>query len=169
MPRSASVVSRKGKGWCAGSGCTWTGSVTDMGMSHSSSTRTILPCGPGEPLPAGLLAPPLASPSSGKLFVSSAASLTHWSVSQKRTWCIPSLTCMIFGLISVTDARYLCTFCLQRVLLLILAARSALRVGGGGGTDDSELCFSSDHKRPLESVSVCVEGIQTCAQPSWLI
>lgn len=75
MPRSARVVSRKGKGWCAGSGCTWRGSVTDIGMSRSSSTRTNIPRDPGTSCAPSACSTP-ASPSSNKLFVSSAASLT---------------------------------------------------------------------------------------------
>lgn len=75
MPRSARVVSRKGKGWWAGSGCTSMGSATDMGISLSTSTRTITPCGPGSSPPAEPSCSPLDSPSFIKLFFSSAASL----------------------------------------------------------------------------------------------
>lgn len=80
MPRSARVISRKGKGWSLPvQGCTWTGSVTDMGISHSSSTRTILPLGSGISLPAEC-----SSFSPAECFILSAASLTFWSVSLKR-------------------------------------------------------------------------------------
>lgn len=109
MPRSASVVSRKGNSWCAGLGCTWTGSGTVMEMFRSSFTRMILLCG----LEVGLSAPlldssKLASTSSDKFFVSSAASLTLW-VSQKWTRCITSPFLL-------SDAK-----CLQQVLLQKLA------------------------------------------------
>lgn len=136
MPRSASVVSRKGKGWCAGSGCTWMGSVTDMGISHSSSTRTILPRGLGDSLPAGLSCPPsacsaMASPSSSKLFVSSAASLTSWSVSQERTWRIRR-PCLLYlcDWCSVC-APFVSIVCLdpRLVLLQILAAPLSSSLG----------------------------------------
>lgn len=79
MPRSAKVVSRKGNSWFVRSTCIWMGSTTDMGTFQSTLTRTILSCGPGDSLSAGLSDPLLAwssSSSTNKLFSSSAASLT---------------------------------------------------------------------------------------------
>lgn len=96
IPGSAGVVSRKESGWCVPSVFTWMGSAILMGMYQVSSTSTVLPF--GESLLPGLFAPflarsRLAFSSSDKLFVSTAASLTLWSVSQYQpfsslpSWC----------------------------------------------------------------------------------